>query len=321
MHVRTRLTTSLAFLVFLANLFAVPATLAADEPAVPAEGVRALDGEWVFVEDRTEGRPVEQQQPSMSTRVRLRVEQDAVVLIRSDGEIRMPLNGSPTEVAREGRPGSRYRGEWKDGAFSYQSEPVRQPDDTRTGGLIQWELRPTPEGLLARVAVDPPNGMHQVALYRHPQDIAMPTPAKAAISEVAWIAGAWVGTTGTQGTTLIEERWSPSLGGSMLGVSRTVARDRLRAFEYLRILERDGGLVYVAQPNGAPPTTFVLTEVSPTRAVFENPRHDFPQRITYELSPEGQLTTSVGYAKGGRPQRFEYKREEQRSEEQPKAAG
>ncbi|MEQ1827280.1 MAG: hypothetical protein ABL921_15090 [Pirellula sp.] len=41
------------------------------------------------------------------------------------------------------------------------------------------------------------------------------------------------------------------------------------AFEYLRIVERDGGLVYIALPGGKTPTEFVLSELSPTRAVFD----------------------------------------------------
>jgi hypothetical protein len=53
----------------------------------------------------------------------------------------------------------------------------------------------------------------------------------------------------------------------------------------------------------------VLTELGITRAVFENPRHDSPQRIVYELSAEGHLSASVGHIKGGRPQRFEFTRE------------
>jgi hypothetical protein len=126
---------------------------------------------------------------------------------------------------------------------------------------------------------------------------------------MAWLAGAWVGTRGTNGATSIEERWSPPLGGAMLGVSRTVARGKMNAFEFLRVVERDGGLVYIAQPNGAAPTEFLLTELGPTRAVFENPRHDFPQRIVYELSAEGGLTASIGYTKGGRPRLFEFHRE------------
>ena len=96
----------------------------------------------------------------------------------------------------------------------------------------------------------------------------------------------------------------------MLAISRTVnARDRMSAFEFLRIVERDGGLVYVAQPGGAPPTEFVLTELSKTRAVFDNPRHDYPKRIVYELSADGSLTATIGYLKGGTPRRFEFKRE------------
>jgi hypothetical protein len=95
----------------------------------------------------------------------------------------------------------------------------------------------------------------------------------------------------------------------MLGVSRSVSRDTMFAFEYLRIFERDGGLVYVAQPGGRSPTEFVLTELDEARAVFANPRHDFPQRIVYELSDEGSLSASIGFVKGGRPQRFEFTRE------------
>lgn len=311
MRIHTRLVMAVA-------LMALQTVAVADEPAsanakqatgaspAQADGVRALDGEWVYVEDRTEGRPIEQHQPSMGPRVKLRVEADAVVLVRSKEEIRIALDGSATEVAMEGSTSS-YRGAWKDGVFEYESEPIRPPGDTRTGGVIRWKLRPTAEGMIASVSTD--SGWNSVALFRHPQDIAMPTPAKATIADIAWLSGAWTGTRGTGGATSIEERWTPPLGGSMLAVSRTVSRDKIRAFEYLRILERDGGLVYIAQPGGKTATEFVLTEFNTSRAVFENPRHDSPQRIVYELSAEGGLTASIGFMKGGRPQRFEFKRE------------
>ena len=98
-------------------LATVGATTPASASCLPQDAdVRALDGEWIFVEDRTEGRPVERQQPSMSARVRLRVEDDAIVLIRSDGEVRMALDGTPTDVVQEFWV-SRYRGTWRDGAF------------------------------------------------------------------------------------------------------------------------------------------------------------------------------------------------------------
>lgn len=296
-------------LALFATLCALSTALAFGARSQQDDGLRALDGEWIYVEDRTEGRASEQQQPSMSARVKLRVEPDAFILVRRDGEVRMALDGSPTEVAgKMAGTASRYRGAWKDGAFVYEVELLRGPEGTRTG-LIRTELRVTPEGMISSVAVDPPTGFQSVALYRHPQDIAEPARATAAVGDVAWLAGAWLGTRGATGATTIEERWSPPLGGAMLGVSRTVSRGKMTAFEFLRIVERDGGLVYIAQPGGSAPTEFVLTEVSATRAVFVNPRHDSPQRIVYELSADGNLSASIGFAKGGRPQRFDFARE------------
>ncbi|MCK6444871.1 MAG: DUF6265 family protein [Planctomycetes bacterium] len=301
MHMRTW---HAAALLILALSSALSAAFASSSRA-QADGVRGLDGVWIYVEDRTEGRALEDQQSSMGAKVTLRVEEAAVCLVRSDGEIRMALDGSPTEISREGST-SRYSGTWKEGAFHYQSEPVSEPGKP-TRGAIRWVLRPTADGLLAGVETD--SGWKSIALYRHAEDIPLPTPAKATIGELAWLAGAWVGTRGTSGTTSIEERWCPPLGGAMLAVSRTVSRGKLSAFEYLRIVERDGGLVYVAQPGGRAPTEFVLTELGTNRAVFENPRHDSPQRIVYELSTDGGLCASIGYTKGGRPTRFEFKRE------------
>jgi hypothetical protein len=106
-----------------------------------------------------------------------------------------------------------------------------------------------------------------------------PPPARATISQVEWIAGTWIGEQG--GPAVFEERWTPPAGGAMLAVSRTVKGDRMVAFEFLRIVERDGGLVYVAQPDGRPPTDFTLTALTGESATFENPAHDFPKMIQY----------------------------------------
>jgi hypothetical protein len=304
--VHFRIVLATAFALF-ATLSGAMAAIAFNVPGVQFDDVRALDGEWVYVEDRTPNRTAEQQSPNMGPRIKYRIEKDAFVVVRSDGDIRMPLDGTATDVARSYGT-SRYSGQWKDGAYVYQSVPVRAAEKTPKG-VIRWELRPTAEGLLAKVILDPPSGRESVSLFRHPQDISLPTPAKATINDLAWLAGAWTGTRGATGAISIEERWSPPLGGAMLAVSRTVSRGKMGAFEYLRIVERDGGLVYIAQPGGRPPTEFVLTELGKNRAVFENPRHDSPQRIVYELAADGRLTALIGFNKGGKPQQFVFKRE------------
>jgi len=308
MHLRNWLATAFTLLAILS---AASAALVSSAPSAPPDELRALDGEWIYVEDRTPGRALERLGPPMSSKFSLRIEEDAVILVRGHGsghlDVRVALDGSITEVA-EPQKISRYRGVWKDGAFTYEVDFLRGSHNA-PDGLIRKEFRITADGLLVRAASGSPATSESVGLYRHAQDIALPAPAKAAMGDLAWLAGAWVGTRGEGGAVSIEERWSPPLGGAMLGVSRTVSRGSMRAFEFLRIVERDGGLVYVAQPGGAPPTEFALTELGPTRAVFDNPRHGYPKRIVYELSAEGGLSATIGFTKGGSPRRFEFKRE------------
>lgn len=300
------------FLAFLAATGAGPAPVASGSVSAQ-DDLKALDGEWIYVEDRTEGRALEQLGPPMASKFSMRVEDGGgAVVLNGHGsghrDVRISLDGSVTEIT-EPRVVVRYRGAWKDGAFEYQVEFVRASDDAAGGTTrtIRRSFRVTPEGLVVRVVVEPLAGSGSVGLYRHAEDIALPEPAGAVIGDLAWLSGDWLGTRSSGSS--IEERWSPPLGGAMLAVSRTVnSGGRMVAFEYLRIVERDGGLVYIAQPGGAAPTEFVLTEVGANRAVFDNPRHDYPKRIVYELSDEGGLSATIGFAKGGTPMRFEFSR-------------
>jgi hypothetical protein len=114
--------------------------------------------------------------------------------------------------------------------------------------------------------------------------------ARSTLSQLAWLAGTW---SGANGPVIFEERWTPAAGGAMLAVSRMLKGDRLVAFEYLRIVERDGSLVYIAQPNGRPPTEFMLTAITADSATFENPMHDFPKMIRYGRRADGSLEARV----------------------------
>jgi Domain of unknown function (DUF6265) len=148
-----------------------------------------------------------------------------------------------------------------------------------------------------------PSLMLLVALLLPVQD--RPAPARATLADLGWLAGNW---SGTLGRATIEERWTPAAGGAMLAVSRTIKDDRLAAFEFLRIVERDGGLVYIAQPEGRPPTEFVLTVMTADSVTFENPTHDFPKMIRYTRRADGSLEARVSGAGGERPQVFVFTR-------------
>lgn len=279
--------------------------------AVTENDWAAFNGEWIYVEDRTSGRELDRLGPAMSSKFSMRVDEGVLVLEQGHGSghrgVRIQLDGAMTEVA-EGQKRTRYKGSRKDNAVIYEVDFIREPG-TEPTGLIHREFRITKDGLEVRASSGSPASAESVSLYLHAEDIALPLPAPSSINDLSWMSGAWVGTRSSGSS--IEERWSPPLGGTMLAISRTVSRGKMSAFEYLRIMERDGGLIYVAQPNGGAPTEFVLTEFSKTRAVFDNPRHDYPKRIVYELTEGGRLQATIGFMKGGTPRRFEYQREHQ----------
>ena len=127
------------------------------------------------------------------------------------------------------------------------------------------------------------------------------------IADVAWIAGDWQTPSG--GRRQIEEHWTKPAGGSMMGMSRTVAGDKTVEFEYLRIEQRSDGVYYVAHPKGrCPGTDFKLTRASATEAVFENPQHDFPKRIIYRKTADDSLTASIDAGEGTQSMSFAFKK-------------
>lgn len=120
---------------------------------------------------------------------------------------------------------------------------------------------------------------------------AQPT---ADIRDLSWLAGHW-GPEAASKTVASEEHWIAPAGGMMLGIGRTIVGGKVVEFEFLRIEKRIDGLYYVAQPGGKPPVAFRLTKSTATSAVFENPAHDHPKSITYELAgPTGLLATVEG---------------------------
>lgn len=110
--------------------------------------------------------------------------------------------------------------------------------------------------------------------------LAPAAPATAeSLADIGWLAGCWAAERSEPGT---EEHWMRPAGGLMLGMSRTVRGGRAVEHEFLAIREiAPGRLAYHAQPSGKPPAVFPLAHSGPFEVVFENPQHDFPQRILY----------------------------------------
>lgn len=125
----------------------------------------------------------------------------------------------------------------------------------------------------------------------------------ASIKDVAWLQGCWEQ---RDGDRVVEERWMPPRAGSMLGVGRTSRGDKLIEHEYIVLAERDGRLAYEAHPSGQPTATFMSKPITGREVVFEDPAHDFPQRLGYKSTGPGQLLAWIEGTSGGKTRRVEF---------------
>ena len=124
------------------------------------------------------------------------------------------------------------------------------------------------------------------------------------VSRVAWLQGCWEASSPQR---TIAEHWMAPHGGSMLGMSRTVRGGRLAAHELIVLREQDGRVAYEAHPSGLAATVFLSTAVSDTAALFENPEHDFPQRVGYRRVGSDSLLAWIDGTAGGAARRVEFR--------------
>lgn len=110
------------------------------------------------------------------------------------------------------------------------------------------------------------------------------------IEKLAWMTGCWEGDSGKR---VVEEHWTKPLGQSLLGMSRTVTGGKTVAYEFMRIHLDEANLMFTAQPSGQKEASFRLIRSSDTEIVFENPAHDFPQRVIYRRDSSGGLVGRI----------------------------
>ena len=115
---------------------------------------------------------------------------------------------------------------------------------------------------------------------------ATPDPA----AEVSWLLGCW--RSESEGIVTVE-RWQAAGDGKLVGDSRTTRGDELLASEKLTIEPIEGGYTYNSLPSGQSFTVFKSTTVQRGDAVFENPEHDYPQRILYRQPSADELHARI----------------------------
>jgi hypothetical protein len=86
----------------------------------------------------------------------------------------------------------------------------------------------------------------------------------------------------------------------MFGVSRTIKNGQTVEFEFMQLrVNAEGKLVFIALPSGQKETMFVASGVGKDSVTFENPQHDFPQKVIYRLESPSRLIGRIEGTRGG----------------------
>ena len=126
-----------------------------------------------------------------------------------------------------------------------------------------------------------------------------------AASRAGFIVGCWEQT----GARTVRETWRQASDAFLIGTATTVAGSAVREFEFLRVESKDGVVVYISQPQGAPPTRFTLDPASTKdEAIFVNMQHDFPKRIVYRKTAPDALLAFIDGGEDTKKIEFPYKR-------------
>ena len=125
------------------------------------------------------------------------------------------------------------------------------------------------------------------------------------IAKTHWLLGSW---RGTGGEASFSEHWEVRDDSTLYGRGYVVVGKDTVSAETISLVQRGGRLFYepaVSGQNGGRAVSFESTEISDSSLVFENPEHDFPQKISYRRMGADSLLASIsGQLHGKENQQF-----------------
>lgn len=143
-------------------------------------------------------------------------------------------------------------------------------------------------------------GAEEEGEYVSPQEL---------LAELRWLSGSW---SGSMWGGTFHAYYSTPEGGKILSFSR-LEKDGKRVFHEFEVFECRKTLVHLLPfPGGKPAAGFTYDggNKKQRKAVFENPKKDYPTRIEYHRVADDRLviTLSDPHGKSGKTETFDLKR-------------
>lgn len=128
----------------------------------------------------------------------------------------------------------------------------------------------------------------------------------ALIDKASWLVGEW-GNTSKEG--VLTETWTRLNDSTLTAQTYFVTGKDTVHTESVVLEQKMDSLFYiptVKNQNDGKPVTFKLTSSTDQLLVFENPKHDFPQKITYNKVTNDSLVAAISGMKNGKESKESY---------------
>lgn len=110
------------------------------------------------------------------------------------------------------------------------------------------------------------------------------SPVALDFTKLSWLEGTWTRTNVTKPGRSAHERWEKSSEHELRGYGVTLQGQDTIFLEKITVLINDNAIFYVADvPQNQQAVYFKFTEITKSGFVCENPEHDFPKKISYQL--------------------------------------
>lgn len=137
------------------------------------------------------------------------------------------------------------------------------------------------------------------------QSASAQVSSEESMSAFTWLEGTWERLLSHPNQTGFEE-WE-RVGDLLQGTGVTIQQGDTVFVERLSIERRDDEWYYVADVEQNPePVFFLITDAWEAGFVSENPMHDFPKKIEYQLSDDNSLIVTI--SGDGRSDSFMFQR-------------
>ncbi|WP_264523282.1 DUF6265 family protein [Flavobacterium sp. N502536] len=116
-----------------------------------------------------------------------------------------------------------------------------------------------------------------------------------------WLIGNWENKS-PEG--VLTENWQKLNDSTFSASSYFIKEKDTIHFESIVLTQKDETLTYIATVKGQnndKPVSFASTAESDKQLVFENPKHDYPQKITYTKGANNTLTAEISGNLNGKP--------------------